>query len=182
MADTSFAWLRTDPLARVEPETLPANNALRDYANMGPGRSLTKLLDRYRSVSDPCPTKRRPTLVEWSTRFDWQGRVTAHDGRQQAALAAAALDQRMKAQAKRIQVLEAAQGVVTEKLVEVRKEQWKPGEVMQGLIGVTRRLSEEYGDDPVSKALETLYNTFGPEKGARLVALVAELAQEGDGG
>lgn len=52
-----------------------ANQALRDYALMGPGRSIAKLLNRYGNSNASIPTKRLQTLYEWSSNFKWQDRV-----------------------------------------------------------------------------------------------------------
>ena len=79
-----FDW--DDPLGRIpgrasgRVESRRANAALRDYYNMGPGRSLRKLLERYRHQAadepDTVPaTCRWTTLAGWSARFLWQDRV-----------------------------------------------------------------------------------------------------------
>jgi hypothetical protein len=73
-----------DPLARITRETRRANAALHDYALMGAGRSLDKLLSKYRnqfesnSETRP-PTKRLGSLAAWSTTFHWQARVDRFD-------------------------------------------------------------------------------------------------------
>jgi hypothetical protein len=89
-------WDLADPLARVridnsiEPAT--ANQALRDYALLGPGRSLSTLWKWYRRETgegsdsdhlrlDPYPagrippTRRLSTLRKWSVKFQWVSRV-----------------------------------------------------------------------------------------------------------
>lgn len=64
-------------------ETRRARIACLDYVRMGPGRSLVKLLDRYRigtgSVPEKPPSTRRTTLCTWSTDFGWQARASAFD-------------------------------------------------------------------------------------------------------
>ena len=64
------------PLGAEKPE---AARAFEDYYALGEGRSLSALAARYRSVAEPCPTKRLPTLKEWSARFGWQQRVKDRD-------------------------------------------------------------------------------------------------------
>lgn len=60
------------------PEMTPnAALAFADYAAMGPKRSLEALWARYRSVPNPCPTKRLPTLKDWSVRYRWQDRIAS---------------------------------------------------------------------------------------------------------
>jgi len=74
-------WNKDDPLARYKGESRRANDALQDYYLMGSGRSLAKLLERYRGqsegkpgVGEP-PTRRKATLEGWSVRYQWQARV-----------------------------------------------------------------------------------------------------------
>ena len=78
---SDFEWDRDDPLGRCKRETRRANDALRDYWLMGPGRSLRTLCEVYsqRSVSEASaeapPTKRARTLFHWSTYYAWQARI-----------------------------------------------------------------------------------------------------------
>lgn len=84
----------SDPLLRIANEPTKANQALRDYAFMGPGRSLAKLVRRYRDVIKAStdagagggnrlqnlpPTRRLPTLAKWSVKYSWQARVDRYD-------------------------------------------------------------------------------------------------------
>ena len=82
-------WNQKDPLALSEGETPQANQALHDYAFMGPGRSLTNL---HRSYTDPAPnqsghrsvpTTQLRTLKGWSASYDWQERVSRYDAQMQ---------------------------------------------------------------------------------------------------
>lgn len=69
------------PLHRRPGESLRANQALRDYALLGPGRSIRKLLEKYKSSKNPPgstpPTLRQGTIEKWSSQFSWQARVAA---------------------------------------------------------------------------------------------------------
>lgn len=73
-----------EPLAPVRSETKKANEALRDYARMGPARSLRKLHARYTQqklsgdITIP-PTLSLYTLGNWSMRFGWPARAEAFD-------------------------------------------------------------------------------------------------------
>jgi hypothetical protein len=96
VADIAHPFNPESPLERIPGESLRANAALRDYALMGPGRSLRTLLEKYRvqrasgshaekvplqstpAESSPVPpTTRLATLFNWSRRFAWQERVEA---------------------------------------------------------------------------------------------------------
>ena len=79
-----------DPLARAPGESLRANAAFRDYALMGPGRSLRKLQERYKGVQRGAkegtgerlpPSVRLSRLSEWSVDHHWQERVLAYERR-----------------------------------------------------------------------------------------------------
>lgn len=75
---------------RQAKETNKAVIACNDYLRMGPGRSLAKLFDKYRvqvegeSGAELPPTKRLPTLEDWSTKFGWQARAAEYDAQQDA--------------------------------------------------------------------------------------------------
>jgi hypothetical protein len=71
-------WLKDTPLDRYDRETARANAALHDYALMGPGRSLARLLAQYSQQPAP-PTTHITTLKQWSARYDWARRVAAWD-------------------------------------------------------------------------------------------------------
>jgi hypothetical protein len=68
-------WDADNPLDAITGETVKANQALRDYAAMGAGRSIAKLIERYRTVPNASPTRREPTLKTWSVKFHWQARL-----------------------------------------------------------------------------------------------------------
>lgn len=97
MTTDSVIWNVDDPLARCKRESLNALSALVDYEAMGPGRSLRLLSKGYRGElpsdhilysyfakyvrSDDVygtvpPTLQKATLGRWSSRFDWQARIS----------------------------------------------------------------------------------------------------------
>ena len=86
MVNKAHPFNPDSPLERIPGESLRANEALRDYAFMGPGRSLRKLLDKYRRQTDDGsqtgkpPTARWKTISDWSRRFTWQERIEAWTG------------------------------------------------------------------------------------------------------
>lgn len=69
------------PLDRVTGESLKANTALRDYYNLGPGRSLKRLHKLYterREAGEILPPLRsQMTINNFSIRWEWQARVAA---------------------------------------------------------------------------------------------------------
>lgn len=82
-------------------ETVKAFSAFQDYLSLGEGRSVGKLLAYYRGqnageVGMPTepPTKRKNTLTDWSSRFDWVTRAEAWDLNQLAAQAEFMADRR----------------------------------------------------------------------------------------
>jgi hypothetical protein len=60
-------------------ESQKAVQACNDYLRLGPGRSLAKLLDRYRAGAEAPPTRRLNTLKGWSGQFEWQIRAAAYE-------------------------------------------------------------------------------------------------------
>ena len=74
----TFEWNQEDPLTRVKSETQRANHALGDYVAMGPGRSLSKLHQKYTGDTlgeEIPPTRWLGILKKWSSRYDWQARL-----------------------------------------------------------------------------------------------------------
>jgi len=61
-------------------ESAQALRAYTDYQAQTPPRSLDRLAQTYQSAPEPRPpTTRIATLKEWSSSFNWQERVRAHD-------------------------------------------------------------------------------------------------------
>jgi len=59
-------------------ETPAAQEALEDYYNLGPERSLAKLLTEYqvkRARGEAVPTANSDTLYDWSRKHGWQERL-----------------------------------------------------------------------------------------------------------
>lgn len=69
----------TIELPREEGESARAHAARVEYILAGPGRSFDKLLERFQTATKPPPTKRRDTLVDWSTQYDWQAHARRYD-------------------------------------------------------------------------------------------------------
>jgi len=79
------------PLERVRGETNVANMALRDYAMLGPGRTLVRLMESYRkryAAGFQPPSIQRATLGHWSGKFAWGARVERFDQLQSEKLLA----------------------------------------------------------------------------------------------
>lgn len=64
-----------NPLAQVPEETLRANAALNDYAALGAGRSLEKLVQSWAGSG---PTRHLATVKEWSSKYSWQERIARY--------------------------------------------------------------------------------------------------------
>lgn len=116
------------------PDGLPgesgkAHSALIDYCQMGPGRSLSTLAERYRRVPKPVPpTVRLNTLKEWSVRFKWQERTAAYDAGVQAAAEAdlrelrrAVLEEGLALDYERVQLLKDLAGLLRTEVFEEAK-------------------------------------------------------------
>jgi hypothetical protein len=66
-------------------ETSKAWQAFCDYRDLPPGqRSLSKLAERYRTITETPPTRSLQQLKEWSAAFAWQARCAVHDAEQDA--------------------------------------------------------------------------------------------------
>jgi len=145
---TEFDPAAWDALAPTPGETAKAYAAFLDYVQMGPGRSLKKLCERYRGqtagevgVKNP-PTQRLATLETWSTRFQWQARLAAYETeRQQRALA-----------------------VWEQRQAEVRAADWEAGDALRKLaadilaetpqfLKTTRRMVKGEQGQPVREVI-----------------------------
>ncbi len=79
---SNLEWNKEKPLERLFGVSRRANQALRDYAKMGSGRSQRKLIKYYKEQAVSDPLARQPTLIystlsRWSYQFDWVARVDA---------------------------------------------------------------------------------------------------------
>ena len=90
-----------DPLGRVKGETGRSNHALLDYFEIGPGRSLPRLIRGYKGLveagdvnytlfsqyrvqdeGEPSvkpPSKRLATVERWSSDYQWQARIARYE-------------------------------------------------------------------------------------------------------
>jgi hypothetical protein len=71
-----------DPLKRCKFESRNANQALRDYAHMGPRRAADGLVEFYQTqrverVNYRPPSLRRTTITGWSVKYRWVERAHA---------------------------------------------------------------------------------------------------------
>ncbi len=65
-------------MANISKKRICAYEAFAAYAALGPARSLTRLLKRYRSETGVVPPA-SSTLKRWSSRDEWQSRAREHD-------------------------------------------------------------------------------------------------------
>jgi len=78
----TIAWNPKAPLERAQGVSRKSNQALRDYAMMGSGRSQRKLIEHYKGQAASNPLAKPPTLIYgtlagWCLRNDWVARVDA---------------------------------------------------------------------------------------------------------
>ena len=67
-------------------ETPRARQAFADYAALPPGeRSLTKLVEKYRTATESPPTRSLERLKFWSQVWGWQARLAVRDAEIEAA-------------------------------------------------------------------------------------------------
>jgi len=116
------------PLDRLPGEPRTANTALRDYYEMGVGRSLRGLVDQYRNnlqekTQVNPPSLRLSTVFTWSTKYSWQERVDLMTG----------VDLKAANEAKRKALEEKAQRWV-DRQNEVRERDWSQGEQLRELV------------------------------------------------
>lgn len=111
--------------------------ALRDYAFMGPARSLPRLHKRYAVIAPDGtlpPTRSLDTLKYWSICFDWQRRIAVWD--QQEA------DRDMLEWEARKRVL--------------REQDWNQGAELRDKVGTFLEQLPRFLQDSVSERSETL--------------------------
>ena len=108
-------------------ESKKAYTAFGDYCQMGAGRSLSLLVNQYQTNTKPIPpTKNITSLKVWSSRYEWQARVTQYDRAVQmeaeakaAAYRASILEQGYAVQHERVKALNELAELL---LWELRKE------------------------------------------------------------
>lgn len=113
-------WDPDAPLARATGETAKQNQAINDYALLGAGRSLTKLLDHWahQNSPEPAPTRVLRTLKTWSSRHHWQARIGAWQDHQNEAERQLWAERSKQARQSNWQAAEAGQALVLETLIE----------------------------------------------------------------
>jgi hypothetical protein len=113
-------WPEDDPLGRIKGETAKHHRALNDYAQLGAGRSLTKLLDHWKHQDrpEPAPTRQLRTLKTWSAKYHWQARLAAWTAHRTAEERAIWAERERAARLRNWETAEAAQTLVLEALIE----------------------------------------------------------------
>lgn len=64
-------------MADFPPMTDKAAEAFADYVELGPKRSLPTLAAAYKLCTEPVPTKHIQTLKTWSSKYQWQARISS---------------------------------------------------------------------------------------------------------
>ena len=78
-------------MSDIRKKRICADEAFAAYMALGPSRSLTRLLDRYRAQTGVIPPA-SSTLKRWSTKDEWQSRAREHDLAVQAATSEKAIE------------------------------------------------------------------------------------------
>lgn len=124
-------------LAQVDGESRRAHQAFHDYALMGAGRSLGKLLGWYaeRAAAGEMPAStKRSTIETWSARHRWQERVGAWEA-EVARLEVLAWEARRREQRERewkmaARLLDRAEAMLAFPLERTRQEIGEDGEAV----------------------------------------------------
>lgn len=176
------------PLDRCAGETRRANDALRDYYQMGAGRSLRRLRDLYREKfegegdSIKPPTRNFKTLIVWSTDDAWQARVDAQLRIDRAAEEAARSD-----------ALRAQSAAWAERRMQVRERDWEQAEKLRKLadaileesprfLKTSRKYIPPKNGDPereiITIAIDAKLMVNSLETASKLQRLAAEMETE----
>ena len=135
----------SDPLDRRTGETTKANRALRDYAAMGPGRSLRLLSQQYQNIPEtelPPPSLSFPTLKLWSAKHKWTDRVAEWDAEQNQLLDEQNTEMWLARMAKLREqewehsqaLIERAQEMLNYPLAQVRKVEEEDGKTLVTIV------------------------------------------------
>lgn len=140
----------SDPLARRAGVRQYMNDALRDYYEIGSGRSLAKLHAAYTLAADANPTtvaswqSRGPeppttnlrNLEKWSSRHNWQDRVAARAKMDAESRDTRRLEARVRIEDEALEDADALRAMLRASLQEVRAQLSKIGlEVGAGVDG-----------------------------------------------
>jgi len=152
-----------EPLERQPKESKRANQALRDYALMGMGRTLRSLHRVYlRQAEDKPgyqpPTCRNSTIFGWSMKFNWQERVGQWEQNNQRAEMTAYEQERKEDRAARIGLLKATRGKLVSRLNNIDSSTLEWTQVLSGIRMVITELRKEYDDEPILRIAEKIAN------------------------
>jgi len=175
MGKILVVWDASHPLERCQGESRNANAALRDYALMGSGRSLRKLLARYdgRSADDAQteepPTRYWSTLSGWSCKFDWVARVARWDEIQHEQAVREFEAARRADRTIRIKTLQSWRGKLIKAMQNANPLTASWHEITAGLRMVTQELRVEYGE--VEQRVEVSVGGNGPAPASAVAGL-----------
>ncbi len=92
-------------MSDIRKKHIYADEAFAAYMALGPSRSLTRLLDRYRSETVVVPPA-SSTLKRWSSRDEWQARAREHDSAVQGEASKRAIEREADQRVEVSQVVE----------------------------------------------------------------------------
>ena len=143
-----FEFDHADPLALAGGETQRANLALRDYALLGPGRSLARLVECYQTAPKPPPTRRLETVKDWSARFAWQARVALYERQIRHQLVADDRDERERERQQRLSVCRRMRAAAWERLQVMDPAELTPRDVLRYVAQSSRELRIDLEAEP----------------------------------
>lgn len=156
-----------NPLEMVEHETTKAHQALFDYAQMGMGRSLRKLIARYqlqeqewtsfknnpkgwpqdKPIPEPIPSKSWTVISGWSGKFLWQERVIRFDEIEREREALEFQNDRAKWSRRRKEFANAFFNKSVMALNALNMSKQELGDVTRAFKTALEEIRNEYGDD-----------------------------------
>ena len=152
-----------EPLERQPKESKRANQALRDYAHMGMGRSLRALHNLYlRQASERLaykpPSTKLQTVFGWSMKFNWQNRIRDWEQDNQREDMTAYEQERKEDRAARIGLLKATRGKLVQRLDKIEPQDMEWQQVLTGVRMVISELRKEYDDEPILRVAKKIAN------------------------
>ena len=168
------------PYDRQDSDTDKSYAAFRRYLEMGPDRSLERVVSAVGKKSGYSRV-----VARWSSRHNWVARARAYDDDENTRINAEIQRDRAKERRERLKYLRAMRAKGGEGLAKVDIESATLGEITRLLTTALDRLKEEYesvAEDDATIDEVAMLNNLSPEEQEQLAALAAKAAQGGNDG